>query len=238
MNTVKDYILKFIYNNDLRDYENKAIINELPKNKKEISILDAGCGSGLLLNQLYEAGFTNLHGFDLNPVNVDLAIKNKNLKIKLGNVLSPGYEKDSFDIVICSHVLQIFNFNEAQKLFIELGKILKPGGILIICTLNDFKRFFKHPENCRPYPPDSIFRLINNITSKVSAPLKDLDTDFPKYKFLKIWKRYNPLFFLESRDNSLINKFGIVLNTFQYKYNIINTFSYNAYIMFLEKFKN
>ena len=35
MNTVKDYILKFIYNNDLRDYENKAIINELPKNKKK-----------------------------------------------------------------------------------------------------------------------------------------------------------------------------------------------------------
>ena len=86
MNTIKDYILKFIYNNDLRDYENKAIINELSKNKKEISILDAGCGSGLLLNQLYEAGFTNLHGFDLNPTNVDLAIKNKNLKIKLANI--------------------------------------------------------------------------------------------------------------------------------------------------------
>ena len=49
MNTVKDYILKFIYNNDLRDYENKAIINELPKNKKEISILDAGCGSDYCL---------------------------------------------------------------------------------------------------------------------------------------------------------------------------------------------
>ena len=42
MNAIKDYILKFIYNNDLRDYENRAIIKELPKNKKEISILDAG----------------------------------------------------------------------------------------------------------------------------------------------------------------------------------------------------
>ena len=75
MNAIKDYILKFIYNNDLRDYENRAIIKELPKNKKEISILDAGCGSGLLLNQLHEAGFTNLHGLDLNPLNVDIAAK-------------------------------------------------------------------------------------------------------------------------------------------------------------------
>ena len=88
-------------------------------------------------------------------------------------------------------------------MFIELGKILKPGGILIICTLNDFKRFFKHPENCKPYPPDSIFRLINNITSKVSAPLMNLDSDFPKYKFIKIWKSPTIHYFFSSRDNSL-----------------------------------
>ena len=237
MNFLRKIATDFIYNNDLRDYENNNIIKEILKKEKNSSILDAGCGTGLLLNKIFEKGFSNLHGIDLNPKNVEIASNNDQFKIKLGNILNTGYENNKFDIIICSHVLQIFDADNAFNLFKELGRVLKPGGLLVFVTLNDFSRFFRHPENCRPYPPDSIFRLINNNTSKVSAPIKDIDINFPNLKYKKLWKRFNPLFNIESRDNSLINRVGILINTIQYKYNIINPFSYNAYIIYLEKTK-
>lgn len=236
-NFIKKLVSDFVFNNDLRDYENNKIIDRIKQKEKSIKILDAGCGSGLLLNDLSKYGFENLYGLDLNSVNVENASKNHHLKIKLGNVLNTGYEDNFFDVVICSHVLQIFDADKGFNLFKELGRILNPGGLLVIVTLNDFKRFFKHPENCRPYPPDAILRLINTHTSKVSAPIKDIDKDFPNLKFEKIWKRLNPLIHIESRTNTKINKLGMVINTLQYKFNLVNPLSFNAFIIFLEKKK-
>jgi 2-polyprenyl-3-methyl-5-hydroxy-6-metoxy-1,4-benzoquinol methylase len=238
MNIFKKLAKEFVLKHDLRDYENKNIIKEIIKRNKESKILDAGCGSGLLLYKFYKEGFKNLHGIDLNPENVKIANRYDLFEIKLGNILKTEYEDNQFDIVICSHVLQVFDAEKAFNLFKEFGRILKPDGLLVIVTLNDFKRFFRHPENCRPYPPDSIFRLISNYTTKNSAPIKDLDKNFPNLKYLKLWKRYNPIINVESRDNSLINKIGMLLNTIQYVFKFVNPFSYNAYIIYLKKLKN
>jgi len=237
MNIFRKLAKQFIFNHDLRDYENKDIIKEIKKKNKNSIILDAGCGSGLLLYKFYKEGYQNLHGIDLNPENVKIASDYNLFDIKLGNILETGYENNKFDIIICSHVLQVFDADKAFNLFKELGRILKPDGLLVIVTLNDFKRFFRHPENCRPYPPDSIFRLISTNTTKNSAPIKDLDVDFPNLKYLKLWKRYNPIINIESRDNALINKIGILLNTIQYVFKLVNPFSYNAYIIYLKKLK-
>lgn len=79
-----------IYKNDKRNYEESnipleewfeencgdKIINWIEKkfeNKRNVPILDIGCGNGLFLYKLFERGFVNLYGMDYSTTAIELA---------------------------------------------------------------------------------------------------------------------------------------------------------------------
>jgi SAM-dependent methyltransferase len=96
-------------------------------------ILDVGCGPGKLLKTFREQGW-DTYGVDFSPVAVDYARRQHNLNVALGELSSAGYKDNFFDVVMFNHCLEhIFHPVETLR---EVHRILKPGGLLMICIPN------------------------------------------------------------------------------------------------------
>ena len=96
-------------------------------------ILDAGCGTGGNLAFLQEEfPQTRMSGFDLCSEAVDLT-QCRNLKASLtrASVNAIPFASGSFDVVICMDVLYFQGVDEGAALT-EIGRVLKPGGFLIL----------------------------------------------------------------------------------------------------------
>jgi SAM-dependent methyltransferase len=99
---------------------------------KTPAIFDAGCGTGGLLQRLREQGFTNLRGVDGSAEGVaccrerGLAVDQLDLN-QLGTY-APGV---TFDVIVCNDVFCYFLDPELRVLLRELGRRLRPGGVLI-----------------------------------------------------------------------------------------------------------
>ena len=102
---------------------------------KDIQILDAGCGSGLVGMELAKNGYINITGADFSQSMMDLIPKNiyKSLKlIDLNETLF--YKKNSFDAIIC---VGTFTYGHVKAHALdEFSRITKNNG-LICFTVNE-----------------------------------------------------------------------------------------------------
>jgi SAM-dependent methyltransferase len=183
-------------------------------------VLDVACGTGTFL----ESRKGDTVGVDLNPQNVDYCVK-KGLNARVGDALSIPFPDSSFDGVHCSHLMQVFGPKEAAQCIRELGRVVKPGGIVVIVTLNWFKRFFRHPENARPYPPDAIRRYFNVRQGTTSPMFPNL----PRFEQEAIWLRRPSLVEFYSSTNYLLDEACLLINRLQYKLFLRKYWAYDAY---------
>ena len=109
---------------------------------KEISILDAGCGTGGLMQFLKSKGFDNIQGFDFSPSAVAFT-KSRGLKVQHASVdsLSALFQKDSFDVIICDDVFYALEETQIKAAFENISALLKPKGIFITNN-NAFRAFY------------------------------------------------------------------------------------------------
>lgn len=66
-------------------------------------------------------------------INVDLYNPNADIK---GDALALPFPDDYADVLWASHVIEHFHFHDGHKAVREWGRVLKPGGIIIIETPN------------------------------------------------------------------------------------------------------
>lgn len=93
-------------------------------------ILDAGCGTGAILQYL---GSSPSHtGIDLSPAAIAFCRQRKLPNVIEGDINQLPFEADTFDAVICSSVLYHLWIPDVEKTLLELSRVLKPGGHLII----------------------------------------------------------------------------------------------------------
>ncbi|MBC7485477.1 MAG: methyltransferase domain-containing protein, partial [Cytophagaceae bacterium] len=64
-------------------HEQTLSVIEKNHNTKEITILDAACGTGGLIHYLQHNGFENIKGFDLSPEAVQRSRQKTNVDISL-----------------------------------------------------------------------------------------------------------------------------------------------------------
>lgn len=108
----------------------------LPRNA---SVLDVGCGTGLLLKIFQELGFV-CRGIDQSPVAAEAGRKGYGVQIDVGSVFDLPVG-DEFDLVITSHVLEhILNLSAFLS---SMWSLTKPEGVLYVEVPNagDFLRF-------------------------------------------------------------------------------------------------
>ncbi len=96
--------------------------------KKQISILDVGCGTGKLL-QILKKFYPNITGFDYNPEAIKLANK-RNVNCILADIKNWNFQK--YDVIISLDLLCYFNYKETAQIINTFSNALNPKGIIII----------------------------------------------------------------------------------------------------------
>ncbi|WP_170157797.1 glycosyltransferase [Thermodesulfitimonas autotrophica] len=121
-------------------------------------VLDVGCGEGVFLEMLREAGVEG-EGIDLDPVVVEKA-RAKGLRAQVASALDfLRQHRGVYDGVMLGHIIEHFSGPEAVKLLYYCARALKGRGIIAIQTPN-FSRpevqahnFWLDITHVRPYPP-------------------------------------------------------------------------------------
>lgn len=115
----------------LLDKFTDTLVTELKKLEPE-SILDVGCGEGFTLEELRLKGIgKKLEGVDFLPRAIELGQKeHPKLDLKVGDIFDLKYPDNSFDVVVCSEVLE--HIPDPEKGLRELVRVSKGYCVLSV----------------------------------------------------------------------------------------------------------
>jgi ubiquinone/menaquinone biosynthesis C-methylase UbiE len=115
-----------------------------------LKIMDMGCNRGhdlFRMNRKFAGDSISFVGLDISPVDIQYAkdaaqrLKMSNCSFVVGNAEKTEFEDGSFDVVICSELLE--HVPKPEKVMKEIYRILKRGGCAIISTPNADNRLGK-----------------------------------------------------------------------------------------------
>lgn len=105
-----------------------SLLKRCRPRKKNLKILDAGCGTGLLAKKLSKFG--KVFAIDKSPEAVKYA-KTRGVNAKIASVNKLPFRNNSFDIIVSIDVIYHKGVND-KKALSEFFRIARPNGILII----------------------------------------------------------------------------------------------------------
>jgi len=100
------------------------------RGRKDISILDAGCGTGYNHKCFAQIGKTC--GIDISDIALEYCAKRGLKDISRSSVTDLPFADGSFDIVVSADVLYHIAVEDDIKALEEMKRVLKKGGILIV----------------------------------------------------------------------------------------------------------
>ena len=109
---------------------------------KRQKILYIGCGQGLMLKRLSESYQVKGIGIDVSEKSIKYANENyaaKNLLYKVANGTKIPFKDNSFDAVLSFDTLE--HIEDQSKAVSEMARVLKPGGKMLIYTMNKFDQY-------------------------------------------------------------------------------------------------
>ena len=101
--------------------------------KKEMSILDVGCGTGSHL-ELYQRFGCNLFGIDLSPAMLEVARARlgDSAQLELGDATRMSFEDHKFDLVISMLSLHEMTQQTRSGVLSEMKRVLKDDGRILL----------------------------------------------------------------------------------------------------------
>ncbi len=93
-------------------------------------ILDLGCGEGRHVHGLHLFGDFEIVGVGLASLAGEGSDRRGNVRFEIGNATALQFADDSFDVVICSEVLE--HLPDYHRALAEIRRVLKPDGRLCI----------------------------------------------------------------------------------------------------------
>lgn len=132
INKAKNYkILGF----SLKSIKNLKIIKTLNLNKNK-KVLDAGCGTGILLNQLFYIYGIKGYGIDISSaaINAGEKLSHKNIILKTEKLENLPFKNNFFDFVLSFDVLE--HIENKKSVLKEIKRVLKPGGKILLYAIS------------------------------------------------------------------------------------------------------
>ncbi|HEY6727033.1 MAG TPA: class I SAM-dependent methyltransferase [Polyangiaceae bacterium] len=119
----------------MADAMRRQVLGELGGLSPNAAILDVGCGTGRLLQQLRSARpEARLTGIDLSEAYVRHARAELGAaaSVHTGNAEALPYADQSFDAVVSVFVFHELPARVRRRVFSEMVRVLKPGGVLVL----------------------------------------------------------------------------------------------------------
>ncbi len=150
------------------------LINKHFKGKKNISILDYGCGTGSFCEKLHILGYKNITGIDNSEAMIDVANKNYGTHISFMQCLAENIIiPQPVDVITSIMVFQfIDDINNTLK---YLTDILKPGGLLVFASHNPARVTALLKNNSK------LFSDFNSIEKPTTGNINFGDTSIPMF---------------------------------------------------------
>ena len=113
---------------------------------KDVRALDVGCGGGLLSEAMAQAG-ADVVGIDLSPELLEVAklhalgaeLSNIDYQLQSAEDMAQA-QPEQFDLVTCMEMLE--HVPDPEAVLAACVKLLKPGGLLVLSTLNRTPKAF------------------------------------------------------------------------------------------------
>jgi len=124
---------------EMKDVQTYRQIIQRTKTSLKISdaVLDFGCGTGLIANEIAENA-KEIHAMDISSNMITIADKKAkerniaNINYAHTTIFDERYKKGSFDVILAFHVLHLL---EDERIVLQrMNELLKPGGLLISAT--------------------------------------------------------------------------------------------------------
>ena len=130
----------FTKNYKLRDVKFKEYLDLLGMKKGE-RVLDIGCGQGIFLARVVKTYQVDGCGVDISPNSIKAAKRwlSTWLHFRVADAAYLPFANESFDHVFSFDFLE--HINEQKKVLAEMARVLKPGGGLLIYTINKNQRY-------------------------------------------------------------------------------------------------
>jgi 2-polyprenyl-6-hydroxyphenyl methylase / 3-demethylubiquinone-9 3-methyltransferase len=131
-------LIRTLFNPFRVGYVKKIIELIIKTEPGKISVLEVGCGGGILTEEIAKRGFIT-SGIDPSESSLNTAIEhakmnNLSIKYKIGSGENLPIESNSFDVVLCCDVLE--HVHDLPKVISEIARVLKNGGVFIYDTFN------------------------------------------------------------------------------------------------------
>lgn len=107
-----------------------SLLKKYIESSEGTNILDAGCGTGLLLRKLNSFGKT--WGVDVSSEALKFARKRKLKRLFQSSVEKLPFKGKTFNVIVCIDVIYHRRVNSDTKALAEFYRVLAPGGILIL----------------------------------------------------------------------------------------------------------
>lgn len=112
---------------------NKEYALDLLRNAAPMRVLDVGCGTGRSSSELSSAGH-EVVGVDISPIAID-QYRAQGFEGYVCDILKGlPLENESFDAIFTSEVIE--HIDDTERFLGEIGRILKPGGQMVLSTPN------------------------------------------------------------------------------------------------------
>lgn len=172
----KYYNQSILWEKDLlkKEADRERIIEIIKTIPQEVeTILDVGCGNGSLVNSIYQK-FKKVVGVDLS----EEALTHVKSEKVLSDVSNLCFPDKSFDLVVCSEVLEHLREEDYLQTIKEIERVAKR---YIILTVPNNENLRKSSEIC----PDCQ-KWFHPSYHQRSFKKKELETIFKKFNLIKI----------------------------------------------------
>jgi 2-polyprenyl-6-hydroxyphenyl methylase/3-demethylubiquinone-9 3-methyltransferase len=167
------YLLKTGVNPARFGYFLEALTRQLELQAQNLSVLDVGCGGGILSEEFARVG-CRVTGIDPSTPSLETARNHAAkeglpIEYRQANGESIPFNADSFDVVVCCDVLE--HVDDLEKTIREVARVLKPGGMFCYDTINRTKE--SHKANifaAQDFPLTSFFPSNTHLWDKFITP--------------------------------------------------------------------
>lgn len=140
------------------------------------TILDVGCGNGAIINTLRERGF-NCFGVDINKEGLKY-VKCKKKQMSCNKLY---FKNNSFDLIICSEVLEHLSLKVYIETLKELQRVAKKYIIVVTPYKRNLREGFTKCKKC-----GTTFNAINELSEFDEKKYDNLFKDFKLKKLIYV----------------------------------------------------